>query len=256
MNHTMTARSTFAGAVALALAMTGSSALAGTDEAAKTAPAAGTIQAHGDATQLVHGVEQTVTGKEKYAYDTSVIYYSAVAVRSEGGKPTLSLFADEANDTLLAKSSQQRKKTEFVVVDSNHAPVPSTYYPTVTSKGGESTVELDSDAQILSDGVPIAGTFSASDVVLVMDPLLQPGVEYTFSVASESDVEIYLLQSGGTAETSYLSRADAVASADKRGAGKTEKITYTNTGADADWFGFVVINKSGSGAYTVTKAVA
>jgi hypothetical protein len=245
-------RVTVAGLSALAIAATASPALAGA--AKPSQPATGSLQSHGAAVTLVNGAEQTFSGSEKYSYDATFIYYSVVAVRSEGGKPSLNLYADEANDTLLAKSNEKAKKTEFVVVDSNHAPVPSTYYPTAKSKGGESTIELDNDAVILFDDTPTAVTMTADDVVIAHDVFLDAGVEYKLSVSGGGDSALFLMQSDAADPDSYyMSRRDAVASADKKGAGKPETITVTGTG---DWYGLILINNSGGGTYTLTKSLA
>ena len=122
---------------------------------------------------LVHGVEQTLSDTGLYSYTTEFIYYSVVAVRSEGGKPSVSLFSDESASTLLTASKQTKKKTDFVVVDSNHAPTGTTYYAVAKSKGGSSTIELDSDAVILFDDTPLALPMTASDVVVSTDVAAQ-----------------------------------------------------------------------------------
>ena len=65
---------------------------------------------------------------------------------------------------------------------------------------------------------------------------------------------LYLMQSDAeTSSTWYQGRADAAASSDQRGTGRTEKIRVTGTD---DWYGLVLLNNSGSGTYTLTKAVA
>jgi hypothetical protein len=241
---------TVAGLAALALAATATPAFAAGP--AKPGPTiTGTVSPHGAATPLENGVEQTVSGTEKYVYDTEFIYWSATALRSEGGKPSLSLYADEDGSTLLAKSNEKRKKTEFVVVDSNHAPVPTTYFPKATSKGGDSTVELDKDAVILFDDEPMDIPMSASDVVVVTDVFLEDGFEYTLQVTGSGDAGLYLMQSDAAdSSTWYQARKDAIAKSDKKGPGKPESVSIAGTG---DWYGLVLINNSGSGTYTLSK---
>lgn len=238
------------GVCALALGAPAAQGLA--SPAKPDSPRTGTLSPAGGATPLVNGVEQTLTGTEKYVYDQGVIYWSVVAVRSAGGTPTLSLYAEESNKTLLAKSSQKRKRTEFVLVDSNHAAIPSSYFPTANSKGGASTVELDNDAEILFDDEPLPVALTESDIVKMVDVFLVDGTEYVLKVSGDGDAGLYLMRSDpATADTWYQSRADAVATADRKGPGKSEKITIT--GAD-DWYGLVLINNSGGGTYTLTKS--
>jgi hypothetical protein len=175
-------------------------------------------------------------------------------VRSEGGLPKLKLFADEALTTRLARSRLEGTATEFVVVDSNHAPTPGTYFPVAKSKDGESTIELDNDPMILFDDDPLDVPMTGSDVVIVTDVFLDLDVEYTLKVAGDGDSALFLMQSNAeTSSTWYQSRADAVATADDKGAGKAEKITFTGTD---DWYALVLINNSGSGTYTLTKTPA
>jgi hypothetical protein len=245
-------RVTVAGLVAFALAATASPAAA--DAVKPDRPRTGTLQAHGDAILLENGVEQTLIGKRKYAYDQELIYWSAVAVRSEGGLPRLSLFADPAREELLAKSRQEGTETEFVVVDSNHAPIPATYFAVARSKGGESTIELDNDAVILFDDDPMDVPMAESDVVIVTDVFLDLDVEYVLKVTGDGDSALFLMQSEAeTSSTWYQSRADAVATADDKGVGMAEKITFTGTD---DWYALVLINNSGAGTYTLTKSPA
>lgn len=241
-----------AGLSALALVATATPALADADKV--PGPSNGSLLSHGAAVELLNGAEQTLSGKKKYVYDQEFIYWSAVAVRSEGGKPSLSLFADQAGETLLTESKLKGKKTEFVVVDSNHATVPGTYYPRANSKDGDSTVELDNDAAILFDDDPLPIPMTESDVVIVTDVFLDLDVEYVLTVSGDGDAGLYLMQSDGAlSSTWYQSRADAVAKSDKKDAGQTEKIKFTGTD---DWYSLVLLNNSGGGTYTLTKTVA
>lgn len=171
-----------------------------------------------------------------------------MAVRSEGGKPSASLYADEANETLLASSNVRGTKTDCVAVDFNHPPTPGAYHPKVRSKAGDSPVELDNDLGILGDE-PIAVAMTESDVVISTDVFLEVGVDYVLSVKGAGDAALFLMLSDAAdSSTWYQGRKDAAASADAKGASGREKITVIGTG---DWHGLILINNSGT--YTVKK---
>jgi hypothetical protein len=223
---------------ALALAATASPALGG-----------------GGPEDLVHGEEQQVGGIDRFVYDQEFNYWAVTALRSDGGKTRrLYLYADQQRETLLAKSNQGKKKTEFVVADSNHAPVPTTYFPVAGCRGLTCTIELDNDNDILSTGVPTAVDMTEEDVVKAVDVYLEDGVEFVLTVTGEGDGGLYLMQSDGAIESTWFqSRADAAAKSDRRGAGGSETIRVTGTG---DWYGLILLNESGGGTYTLTKTIA
>jgi len=253
-----------AGLTAALLAAMASPGLAGVgpDQSAQpanptksSAPVAGWAAPIGDATELLNGVEVTAPkGRTAYAYTQSVIYWSVTAARPDSGKPTLWLYADEDNTDLLAESSTRGAKIEFVAVDTNHAPAPTTYFPTVRSKDGTSTVELDNAAGIIFDDNPDEFTLSADDVVIVTDVFLDDGVTYKLTVTgpANGDPDLFVMRSAEAEEDSwYQARTDAFAKAGKRPAGEKEKITITG---DGSWHGLVLIQQSGSGTYTVKKS--
>jgi hypothetical protein len=206
--------------------------------------------------ELEHGVEQSVLGerKRKFVFDASVPHYSVVAVRAGGSYPLIKLFADPDYETLLAESDEDRFHADFVVIDSRHVPVPTTYYPMVKSRHGDSMIELDSDAGILEVGEPLDMLMLGPDVVTANDVYLEEGVDYRISVKGDGNPTLSLMLGGGTPGTSFMGVADAVAHEGNRGPGEAERIEVTGTG---DWYAVIVFNQSsrGDGIYRLKAQV-
>lgn len=237
------ARMTVAALSALALTATASPALAG-----------------GPVT-LVNGEEitQGAGGKDTYKYgDQGLLVWSVTGVRpDQGAEADLTVYADQANEFRLARSKKPGGAVDFVAVDLASTPA-TTHYPTVRSSGAASyTVELDRDVQTLG-AAPVTFTMTNDDVIHAINTDLDPGVTYKFKLTpgdGDQDGGLYLLESNpNNSETTYQARKEALASADKKGAGGTETITIVG-GISDRIYGLVLTNVSGSGTYTLTRTI-
>ena len=97
---------------------------------------------------------------------------------------------------------------------------------------------------------------TTSDVVAVRDVNLAAGTA-TFKVTPGSvsqDAELFLVSSTSSSSTWIRARNAAVASASATGANGVEQFSFTVTAATAGWYGLVLVNKSGSGTYTLTRS--
>jgi len=96
----------------------------------------------------------------------------------------------------------------------------------------------------------------ANDLVAVWDVCLQANEQVTITVtpgAATQDAELFLMRSDvGNPSTHVRDRLSAVASATGQGAGTAETFTYT--APEFSCHGFVLINKAGAGAYTITRS--
>jgi hypothetical protein len=197
----------------------------------------------------------TPAPSHNYRYDTRTRYWSAVAVRPPAGADyDLELYEDRAQTAFLKGSYYGGNNVEFIAVDSGRRPLED-YYPRVPqwSGRGDYQIELAQGADILWTA-PQTITMSATDVVVVRDVFLWAGVPTTITVApgaASQDAELYLMQSDATAASWIKSRGQATASSLLGGPGATEQISFTPT--VSDWYGLVLINKAGSGNYTLSK---
>jgi hypothetical protein len=91
-------------------------------------------------------------------------------------------------------------------------------------------------------------------VVAVRDVYLTAGVQETFKVTAGNagqDAELFVLGSNATSSTWIRSRANAAAAASGAGPGGAELIGYT--APTSGWYGLVLVNKGGSGTYSVNR---
>ena len=241
-------RVAIAGLSALALAATVTPALAGAGDKAAN-PLTGSLDARvsgvTDITQQIR--KDAAGGVMKYSYDNEVIYWSVTAVKPRK-KADIALYEDADNTVLLAQSKLKRKAIDFVVVDSNHAVTPSTWYPTVTSSGsGKYTVQNDTDAEILfCDGAPQPYELGKSDIVKALDVNLSTtAASWTITVDVPAKASIDLMDSADATDN-YQARKDATMSDTGTG---TLSISASS---DDDWHGLILTKAGGSGTYTFT----
>jgi len=209
---------------------------------------------------LRHGEELTLppAERQKFSYTAKATYWSVVGM-SEAASYDLSLWADPQNTVLLARS-KAKTGPEFVVVDSNRAPTPRTYYPTVTGDNPDVTysIEIDTNSTQLVSGVPLVVPMTGKDLIAVQDTHLLAGGKYKFTVSAEPDQNpaLYLMRSiAGETRTWYQDRQQAVAKALSMPDGKPETFTYTAPATG--WYGLVLTNNTrgaGSGVYTITRS--
>ena len=202
---------------------------------------------------LVHTVQKVrptpTPNVHNYRFDTTNGYWAAVAVRPPSASDyDLHLYDDVNQGTLLKSSAAAGSVIDVVAVNSNSGfAALGDYYPRVSrwNGSGDYTVELSSGASTLPSNGTM--TFGTGDVVTVRDVYLSAGVEATFLTrpAAGQDVDALLFGSTpGTGATAYRSRVEAVGTGASGGAGVDETITFTPS--TSGWYGFVVLNKSGS----------
>ncbi len=192
-----------------------------------------------------------------YCFNTTTIYWSVTAVRPPAGVDyDLTLYDDRNQTVSLGSSAFGGNTVDFMAVDSNRRPL-GDYYPRayVFSGSGNYRVELAQGTDQLGAASSQAVVMGTNDVVVVRDVLLTAGVPVTFQAIAGNgtqDAELFVLSSDANAATWVRSRAQAAASATLGGAGATETITFTPT--ISGWHGLVLVNKAGSGTYTLTRS--
>jgi hypothetical protein len=193
-----------------------------------------------------------------FIYQTNKAYWSVVALRpSPGSNQDLKLYDDRPLTAFLAGSAESGSTVDFVAVDSNRRPF-GDYYPQanrVLGSDGQYQIELAQGAQILDAGGATNFSMGLADIVEVRDTYLQAGVPATISLTPTAgqEAELFLLGDDPTNQYSFIrTRSSAVASSTSPGPGTFQQLTYTPpvTG----WYGVVVINKSGSGAYSLSRS--
>ncbi|MGH9244371.1 MAG: CARDB domain-containing protein [Acidimicrobiales bacterium] len=189
-----------------------------------------------------------------FSYNTGSVYWSVVAVRPPAGADyDLALYDDFAQTAFLESSAYGGATVDFVAVDSNHRAL-GDYYPRayVYSGSGNYQVELAQGSNQLNLGSETV-TMGADDVVLVRDASLAGGVPTYVRVVpanSGQDPELFVMDSDpATSATWTRNRSEALASATGNGPGHDEALSFTPSASD--WHGLVLINKAGSGGYTL-----
>ena len=192
-----------------------------------------------------------------YGYNTTTIYWSAVAVRPPAGSDyDLTLYDDRNQTVALAGSAFGGSTIDFVVVDSNLRAL-GDYYPRayVFAGSGSYSLELAQGAQILATGSQTV-TMGAAEIVAVRDSFLTAGVPVTFTVTPTNggqDPELFVFGDDPAVPSSFVKgRPSATVASTVNGAGAAESVTFTPT--RSGWYGVVVTNKTGSGNYTLTRA--
>jgi hypothetical protein len=117
---------------------------------------------------------------------------------------------------------------------------------------GGYTIELAQGSAAISDGSQ-AVAMGSGDVITIRDTYLTAGVPTVLRATpsnTSQDAELFVLGSSSAA-TAVRSRSNAVAVASATGPGGVEQLTYT--APVSGWYGVVLLNKSGSGVYTVLR---
>jgi hypothetical protein len=193
-----------------------------------------------------------------FGFGTSTVYWSVVAVRPPAGNDyDLQLYDDRGQTAALPGSAFGGSTVDFVAIDSNLRAL-GDYYPRAflfSGAGGDYGIELAQGAQTLPAGASTI-TMGAAEVVAVRDLFLTAGTPVTLTVAPTNagqDPELFLMgDDPANAATFVRPRSTALASSSGAGAGAAEQLTFTPT--VSGWYGAVVVNKAGSGNYTVTRA--
>lgn len=215
-------------------------------------------------TTLKDRVERTEQAGGKDDFDLSLPgqYWAAVALRPGAGvKTSMKLFAEPARESVLAKSAKKGSAINFVAMDASAFPTAS-FYPTVKSAGaGSYVIELDKGSlQMLELGEEISFTMGTKDVVRTVSIVAQhaPGATYEVTLVpsdGDQDGAVHVMENAFGLENPHLGSKEAVASADSKGPGGTERLTFVGGNSQSE-YGIVVTNRSGSGSYTLTMALA
>ncbi|WP_210590491.1 hypothetical protein [Streptomyces sp. GESEQ-35] len=209
---------------------------------------------------LTSGAEKTrpspnPPGHHNYHYDTKFRFWSVVAVRA--GTSTdydLELYDDRNMTQQLGDSLSGVGFTDFVAVDSNVGNRElDDYYPRVTHRvgGGEYTVEVSDTGKLL----PLAGdtrAMGADDVVEIWDTCTSTPQTITVTPSDAGqDAELYIVASEpGPGTSSVKGRQDILTGSVTGGPGETETVTLTPSSLDC--YGVVLINRAGSGTYSLS----
>lgn len=205
---------------------------------------------------LTTGSEITVRspsppGQHNYRYDTRFRFWSVVAMRPPAAADyELELFDDHAMTQQLARSLTGTGTTDFIAVDSNAGGRElGDYYPRVVHRVGDGdyTIEVSDSGKLL----PLSGdqrVMGPRDVVEVWDHCVSDRSRVTVTPSDASqDAELFVMSSAGGA---VRVRTDNIARSIDAGPGQPESVEFTPAGLDC--FGIVLINKAGSGTYTLT----
>jgi phage baseplate assembly protein gpV len=194
-----------------------------------------------------------------YSFNTTTNYWSVVAVRPPTGADyDLTLFDNLSQTVQLSASSLGGSVVDFVAIDSNAGRRPlGDYYPRVTkfSGTGNFAVELAQGSLTLGAASSTQIVMASTKVVAVRDTNLTANVPVTIKVTPSSatqDAELFIVNSvAGVPSTFIRGRSAALKTATATGPGGVETITFTPT--TSGWYGVVLVNKAGSGTYTLTR---
>ncbi|GAA1894946.1 hypothetical protein GCM10009837_16150 [Streptomyces durmitorensis] len=217
---------------------------------------------YGFRNQLTDGQSKTLPAPDpqhNYRYDTTFRFWSVVALRPPAGVDyDLDLYDDQALQQRLDVSLATGDTVDFIAVDSN-ARGPGDYYPVVKRPlGGTGTgdyrIEVADSGKLLigSDTKVMNG---ADDVTAVWDTCPAAGTEVTITATpsdASQDAELFLMDSDpASPNTAVRGRYAATASGTANGPGQAESFKFTSQGG---CYGVVLVNKAGSGTYTVTES--
>jgi hypothetical protein len=200
----------------------------------------------------------TPESPHNYRFDTTFRFWSAVALRPPTGVDyDLTVYDDQALQQRLAGSLQFGDTIDFVAVNSNIRE-PGDYYPVVNRPGstgtGEYRIELAATGRLLIGSDTQAMT-APDDVVAIWDTCPLPGTDVTINVTPSDpsqDAELFLMHSDpAIPDTAVLGRSAAAAESTGNGPGQPESMTFSPQGG---CYGVVLINRAGSGTYTLTES--
>ncbi|MBO1330129.1 hypothetical protein [Streptomyces sp. VRA16 Mangrove soil] len=189
-----------------------------------------------------------------YRFDTTKVFWSVVALRPPAGADyDLRLYDDQAQNDLLGASVAGTGVTDFVAINSNVRPT-GDYYPRVTqvSGTGDYGVEADETEGVFA-GSPTV-TMGADRLAAVWDLCLPEAEKATYTVTpsgTDQDAELFVVDTTQGGGDNVVSRLGATAAGDTAGAGAPESVTVD---LPSGCHGLVLVNKAGSGTYTLTKS--
>jgi len=209
-----------------------------------------------DGTALTRPTPET---PHNYRYETTFAFWSVVALRPPANVDyDLAIYDDAALQQRLAGSLLTGDTIDFVAVDSGRRPL-GDYYPQVTRPAGSTgtgdyRIELAATSRLLV-GSPTQAMTAPNDVVAVWDYCPSAAGSATITVTpsdASQDAELFLLSSAAANPGSWvIGRSGAAAESVGNGPGQPESITFNQ---QAGCYGVVLINRAGSGTYTLTQS--
>lgn len=206
--------------------------------------------------QLTRPSLSVAPNPHNYSYSAGTAFWGGVAIRpGSGGDFDLRLYDDQGQTVLLESSAFGTGTIDYVLVDGNH--LTGDFFPRafLFSGSGEYQIEEFTGNNTLGVGSE-AGSFSSTDVIQPFDASVSAGqTNYVRVVPSGGlDVELFAHDSDGTAAGAVQRRSESLTSSSGGGAGAPEALSYSSP--DSDWTGLVVLNKGGSGTYTIYRDTA
>lgn len=189
-----------------------------------------------------------------YRFETTARFWAVVAVRPPASADyDLSLYEDREQTRMLAFSGQGAGVTDFVVVNSNRRDT-GVYYPRVSRQAGSGDYRIEADeTEGIFTGSPTV-TLGANRLSAVWD-ICQSGSERATYTVTPSDLgqdaELFVFDADQAGSDNVTNRSAATASSTAAGPGLPESVTVT---LPEGCHGLVLVNRAGSGTYTITKA--
>jgi hypothetical protein len=205
---------------------------------------------------------------QNFRYTTTTHFWSVIAVRPPQAAPPsvdddLDLYPTASmTGSPLASSTAGGNNVDLVMVDSNSGKRPlGTYYPRVRQFSGSGTYDLKyvEGTATIGIGQSANATMAASNPVAVWDTLVgaNASVKVQVTQAAGQNAELLLFCSTTTASTWIRARSTASASAPPAAGTpqntSTETLTWTAPATAPGYCGVVLVNRAGSGSYTVTR---
>jgi hypothetical protein len=208
-------------------------------------------------------VRRTPVPPHNFRYTTTTHYWSVMAIRPpQSAVPVadydLKIFTNDAlTGTPLATSAAGNNIPDFVVIDSNLNKQPlGTYYPQAYRfSANTGSGRYDARFTQATSNVAIGQSVSGSAVpVSIWETTVAANAQVKIEVtqAAGQDAELFLFCSTAVASSWVRGRSTASATAPALVAG-TETLLWTAPVAAPGLCAIVLVNRAGSGAYTVTR---
>ncbi|HEX6683639.1 MAG TPA: hypothetical protein VF062_12630 [Candidatus Limnocylindrales bacterium] len=202
---------------------------------------------------------RTPVPAQNFRYTTTTQRWSVMAIRPPSGADyDLRLFASfDLSGIPLATSTMGASNPDFVVIDSNPGRKPlGTFYPQVYRYSGSGAYDLKYVQASFTAGIgqAVSVGMTAGNPVAVWETVIAAGAAVKIEVtqAAGLNAELSLFCSTATSSSWVRGRPLASAVAPQLASG-TETLTWTAPSSAPGGCAVVLVNKSGSGTYTVTR---